>query len=130
VGIANISFDHVHLISENPHASAAWYVDKLGGAIETSGEVRGAPQIYVRFDGAVLIIRGRRPGEEVDKKGGLQWGTDHFGFSVSEDLEGFCGRLKQMGVRFTLEPTDINPALRIAFILGPDDEVIELLQRL
>lgn len=127
---ATISFDHVHLISEDPHAAAAWYVDKLGGEIEKSGEVRGAPQIYVRFDGTALIIRGRRPGEELNKKGGLQWGTDHFGFSVSEDIDGFCRRLQQEGVRFTLEPTDINPTLRIAFIEGPDGEVIELLQRL
>jgi len=130
VGNANISFDHVHLISEDPHAAAAWYADKLGGEIEKSGEVRGAPQIFVNFDGAALIIRGRRPGEQVDNKGGLKWGTDHFGFRVSEDLDGFCSRLRQKGVRFTLEPTHINPALRIAFIEGLDGEVIELLQRL
>jgi catechol 2,3-dioxygenase-like lactoylglutathione lyase family enzyme len=130
VGNANISFDHVHLISEDPHAAAAWYADKLGGEIGKSGEVRGAPQIYVNFDGAALIIRGRRPGEQVDKKGGLQWGTDHFGFRVSEDLDGFCDGLRQKGVRFTLEPTNINPALRIAFIEGLEGEIIELLQRL
>ncbi len=130
MGNAVISFDHVHLISEDPHASAAWYVDKLGGEIESRGEVRGAPQIYVRFEGAVIIIRGKRTGEQVDKKDSLQWGTDHFGFSVSEDLDGFWDRLRQKGVRFTLEPTNVNPTLRIAFIQGPDGEIIELLQRL
>jgi catechol-2,3-dioxygenase len=27
----NIAFDHVHLMSKNPQATAQWYVDKLGG---------------------------------------------------------------------------------------------------
>ena len=26
-------FDHVHIISENPKASAAWYVEMFGAAI-------------------------------------------------------------------------------------------------
>jgi len=130
VGNTNISFDHVHLISEDPHGAAAWYADNLGGVIEKSDEVKGAPQIYVRFDGTALIIRGRRTGEQVGKKDGLKWGTDHFGFKVSEDLDGFCDGLRQKGVRFTLEPTNINPKLRIAFIEGLDGEIIELLQRL
>ena len=129
MGNANISFDHVHLISEDPHGAAAWYADKLGGEIERSGEVRGAPQIYVNFEGAVIIIRGERTGEQVDEKGGLQWGTDHFGFKVSEDLDGFCDMLRQKGVRFTLEPTDFTPTIRIAFIEAPDGVSIELVQR-
>ena len=41
----NITFDHVHLISKDPQAAARWYVDKLGGEIVRSGEVRGAPQV-------------------------------------------------------------------------------------
>jgi lactoylglutathione lyase len=129
VGNAKLSFDHVHVISEDPHAAAEWYVEKLGGEIEKSTEARGAPQITLRFAGAAVIVRGRRPGEQVEKKAGLQWGTDHFGFTVSEDLDGFCDGLRHKGVRFTLEPTDIDPGLRIAFIEGPDGAIIELLQR-
>jgi lactoylglutathione lyase len=130
VGSAKISFDHVHLISEDPHAAADWFVEKLGGVVEKSEEARGAPQICVRFQGVAIMVRGRRPGEEPGKKGGLAWGTDHFGFRVSEDLDGLCDDLQQKGVRFTLEPTDIDPTLRIAFIEGPDGAIIELLQRM
>ena len=129
MGNATVSFDHVHLISENPHAAASWFVEMLGGEIEKSQEVRGAPQIYVRFSGAAIIVRGRRPGERPGKKGGLVWGTDHFGFNVSEGLDGLCDGLRQKGVRFTLEPTNIDPSLRIAFIEGPDGTIIELLER-
>ncbi len=129
MGNANIIFDHVHLISEDPDATASWYVEKLGGEIAQSGEVRGAPQIYVSFNGATLIVRGQRPGEQADNKGGLEWGTDHFGFHVSENFDGFCDGLKQKGVRFTLEPTNFTPTTRIAFIEAPDGVSIELVHR-
>lgn len=125
----NLSFDHVHLISEDPQAAALWFVEMLEGVIEKNEEVRGAPQIYLRVGGAGIVVRGRRPGEQVGKKGGLQWGADHFGFNVSKDFDGFCDRLLQKGVRFTLAPTQFAPALRIAFIEGPDGAIIELLHR-
>ena len=124
-----IVFDHVHLVSKNPAATAAWYVEKLGGEITVSGDVGGAPQIYVEFQGATLIIRGERPGEQAVDKPGLTWGTDHFGFHVADDLDGFCDQLKKKGVVFTKEPVDFSPQLRLAFIEGPDGVSIELLRK-
>jgi len=54
-----LSFDHTHLISPDPQAAADWYVEKLGGSVVKSAEVRGAPQIYVEFaDGAMVVVRG------------------------------------------------------------------------
>ena len=35
-------FDHVHIISDNPHASANWYVKMLGTAIRADTAARGA----------------------------------------------------------------------------------------
>jgi 4-hydroxyphenylpyruvate dioxygenase-like putative hemolysin len=59
---ATLGFDHVHLVAKDPHATASWYVDKLGGEIARSLEVKGAPQVYVSFGGFVVIVRGQRPG--------------------------------------------------------------------
>ena len=124
-----LSFDHVHLVSSDPHAAAAWYVDKLGGRIEHSYEMRGAPQIFVALGDATVIIRGQRTGEQAAERAGLQWGVDHFGFGVSGDFDAYCESLRRAGVTFGLEPTDINPHTRIAFIDAPDGVSIELLQR-
>ena len=129
MGNANIAFDHVHLISQDPHATAAWYVDKLGGDIARSGDVRGAPQVYVAFNGATIIVRGQRPGEQAEQKGGLEWGADHFAFQIREDFDGFCAGLRQKGVKFTLEPMHFTPTTRIAFIEAPDGVSIELVHR-
>ena len=126
---SRILFDHVHVISEDPQSAAAWYADKLGGLITVNKEVLGAPQIFVEFDGATIIVRGRRPGEQVGRKQGLHWGTDHFGFRVLADFDGFCDTLKKKGVVFIVEPKDFSPTTRIAFIQAPDGVSIELLIR-
>ena len=124
-----LSFDHVHLVSEDPVAAADWYVEKLGGRITASAEFRGAPQVLVQFDGATVIIRGKRTGESVTGKDGLQWGVDHYGFKVDSDFDEYCNQLKNKGVVFDLDPVDFGPELRIAFIQAPDGVSIELLRR-
>jgi catechol 2,3-dioxygenase-like lactoylglutathione lyase family enzyme len=126
---ATVGFDHVHLVAKDPRVTARWYVDKLGGEILRDIEVRGAPQVYVSFNGFIVIVRGQRPGESVHGKENLQWGIDHFGLRVKGDFDGFCADLKGKGVTFSLEPTDFNPQTRIAFINAPDGVSIELLDR-
>ncbi|MBU0736337.1 MAG: VOC family protein [Proteobacteria bacterium] len=125
----NIVFDHVHIISKDPESAATWYVEKLGGKIINSQEVRGAPQVVVAFGDITIIVRGQRPGEEVVTGQGMKWGTDHFGFRVEGDFDGFCDDLKEKGVTFSLDPVDFTPNIRIAFIDAPDEVSIELLQR-
>ena len=126
---ANIGFDHVHVISEDPVSAAAWYAEKLGGKIINSQEVLGAPQVVVAFGKTTIIVRGQRPGEQPVTKKGLQWGTDHFGFHVQGDFDGFCDELRDRGVTFTLDLVDFTPSIRIAFIEAPDGVSVELLQR-
>ena len=126
---ARLAFDHVHLVSKDPHAAANWYVDKLGGEVVRSVEVRGAPQIYVSFGGAMVIVRGQRPAELAAEKPGLQWGVDHFGMRVQGDFDGFCTGLRNKGVAFSMDTTDFNPTTRIAFIKAPDGVSVELLHR-
>jgi lactoylglutathione lyase len=126
---ATLGFDHVHLVSTDAHATAQWYVDKLGGEITRSVDLRGAPQVYVSFGGFVVIVRGQRTAEAAAAKPGLQWGIDHFGLRVQGDFDGFCNDLKAKGVAFTLEPTDFNVNTRIAFIQAPDGVSVELLNR-
>jgi catechol 2,3-dioxygenase-like lactoylglutathione lyase family enzyme len=126
---ASLAFDHVHVVSKDPHAAAGWYADKLGGEIVKNADVKGAPQIYVSFGGAMVIVRGQRPAEAAADRPGLQWGVDHFGLRVDGDFDGFCTGLRRKGVAFSMEPTDINPTTRIAFIDAPDGVSVELLKR-
>lgn len=124
-----IRFDHVHLLAKNPARTAQWYADKLGGQICRSVEVRGAPQIYVAFGDAMIIVRGQRGGESARDKASLEWGIDHFGVRVQGDFDAFCQDLKRRDVVFSVEPRDFNPTTRIAFVEAPDGVSVELLSR-
>lgn len=125
----NIFFDHVHIISQNPEESAEWFVEMLRGKRGETVEIQGAPQIYISFDGAKIIIRGQRNGETALDKARVEWGTDHFAFQVKSNFHEYCEGLQSKGVKFTLNPTQFNPSTLIAFIEAPDGVSIELLQR-
>jgi len=125
----SLSFDHVHLLSKNPPATARWYVDTLGGEITGSREVHGAPQIYISFGGAMVIVRGERPAERASDRAGLHWGVDHFGLRVKGDFAGFCAGLRGKGVTFTVEPTVFTATTSVAFIQAPDGVSVELVSR-
>ena len=81
------------------------------------------------FGEAFIIVRGQRPGELAKDKPNLEWGADHFGFQVKGDFDEFCAGLRTKGVKFSMEPTDINPSTRIAFVDAPDGASIEPLSR-
>jgi catechol 2,3-dioxygenase-like lactoylglutathione lyase family enzyme len=133
-----IVFDHVHIICRDPDAAAQWYVDMLGGTITRRSEVRGAPQIAVQFEGATLLVRGQRPGEQPGEKNPLQsfddfvshdqWGMDHFGFTVVGDLTEFCNAIREKGGELSVAPYEFAPGRRIAYLAGPDGVSIELVE--
>ncbi len=134
----SLSFDHIHLISEDPKATAAWYEEILGGEIVADYELRGAPQINVRVGGMQVIIRGRRPGESpvstrpmqdfADYSSHDEWGTDHFGYTYHGDLDAFCEEIRGKGATLAVEPWEFSPGSLICYVAAPDGVSIELVQ--
>lgn len=135
----SIAFDHIHLISEDPRATAQWYCEIFGGEVGNVQEnLRGALQIDVRLNGMTLVIRGRRPGEQPTTTKPMrafdgysshdEWGTDHFGFTYRGDLRAFCDDVKRKGVRMAVEPWEFKPGLVLCYVAAPDNVSIELIQ--
>ena len=131
-------FDHVHIVSEDPKASAAWYVEMFGATIAADTIARGAPQIFVELGGTTILIRGRRPGEEPENARPIQsysdfsshnaWGTDHFGFMYEGDLAAFCAELRAKGVQFPVAlKKGVNGSV-LCYVSAPDGVSIELMQ--
>jgi len=131
-------FDHVHIISEDPQASAIWYVEMFDAMIAANTMARGAPQIFVELGGMTILIRGHRPGEDPVAARPIQqyaefsshnaWGTDHFGFLYQGDLEALCAELRGKGVSFPVElKKGVNGSL-LCYVAAPDGVSIELMQ--
>ena len=122
------TFDHIHLFSRDPEATAAFYERTFGAEVIRSTQ-QGKPRIDLKLGGANIFILD----VSQDSKAGAgpahpHQGLDHFGLEV-KDIDTVCADLKAKGVVFTREPATVRPGVRIAFLTGPEGVSIELLER-
>ena len=121
--------DHLHLISPNIEETKNWYCQVFGGKITFEGNFKGKQVYYVDVNGFNIILIEQMPDEEplpatIQSKEGL----DHFGFAV-EDLDAAAEELRAKDVKFVVEPMQVRPGLKIAYIEAPDKVRIELSER-
>ncbi|MCO6414878.1 VOC family protein [Siccirubricoccus sp. KC 17139] len=121
-----IRFDHIHLRSPNPEATAAWFAETLGAEVirSTPG---GKPRIDLKLGGQDIFIAEADAAVAAAPSSPYQ-GLDHIGLFV-EGLDEVAAELKAKGVTFTMEPKQARPGVRICFIRGPENISIELLER-
>lgn len=126
--MAKFTYDHIHLRSPNPEATAAFY-ERMFGAEVISTMQQGKPRIDMKIGGADVFIAPVLPDGKTNPPPVTPYqGLDHFGLSVT-GIDAVVAELKAKGAEFTLEPTDIRPGARIAFLRGPEGVSIELLER-
>ena len=121
------SYDHIHLRSREPMETARYFNGMFGAEIKESVQSDGQPRIDIDVNGLIIFIAQAdeaTPAGPVDPHLGL----DHFGFRV-DDLDAAAADLKSKGAEFSMEPKDLRPGLRIAFVRAPGDVRIELLER-
>jgi catechol 2,3-dioxygenase-like lactoylglutathione lyase family enzyme len=119
-----VTWDHIHLRSPDPEATATWLRDVLGGEI-----MRGPGRIDIKLGGANIFIAPLEPDTLVNPPPPHpHQGLDHFGLTV-KDIDAVAAEIKAKGVEFTREPTTIRPGVRICFIRGPEGISVELLER-
>lgn len=124
----NYVWDHIHLRSPDPEATAAWFEHMLGAQVIRS-MVDGKPRIDLKLGGANVFIMPVGPGDPVNPPPVTPYqGLDHFGLAVS-GVDAVAAELKAKGAEFTMEPRTIRPGLRICFLRGPQGVSIELLER-
>jgi catechol 2,3-dioxygenase-like lactoylglutathione lyase family enzyme len=126
------AINHVHIRSLDPHASAAWYEKHFGAKIVSQREVMpGTITISMEVGGPVRLNVSSKPDGSSDERSAAELnrlGLEHFGFDV-EDLEAELERLTKVGIRIVLPLTEVTGGTRLAYIEGPDDVLIELVQR-
>jgi len=126
--MAEFTYDHIHLRSPNPEATAAFYERMFGAEIIRSTQ-QGKPRIDLQLGGAKIFIAEVLPDGKTDPPPrSPHQGLDHFGLCVS-GIDAAVAELKAKGAEFTMEPVNIRPGVRIAFLRGPEGVSIELLER-
>jgi catechol 2,3-dioxygenase-like lactoylglutathione lyase family enzyme len=122
------TWDHIHLRSPNPEATAAWYERMLGAEVVRTMQ-QGQPRIDLKLGGAHIFLAPVAPGDGVNPPPVTPYqGLDHFGLLVS-GIDAIAAGLKAKGVVFTKEPTTVRPGVRVCFIRAPEGVSIELLER-
>ena len=76
----------------------------------------------------LLMVAEMLDGEPLPATIQTKEGLDHFGFAV-EDMDAAAEELKGKGVKFVVEPLQVRPGLKIAYIEAPDKVRIELSER-
>jgi catechol 2,3-dioxygenase-like lactoylglutathione lyase family enzyme len=121
-------WDHIHLRSPDPEATAAWFERMLGAQVIRTLQ-QGQPRIDLKLGGANIFIAPVAPGDGVNAAPATPYqGLDHFGLAVS-NIDAVAAELKAKGAEFTKSPTTIRPGTRICFLRGPQGISIELLDR-
>jgi lactoylglutathione lyase len=126
--MSKFRWEHIHLRSPDPAATAAWYEDKLGAEVIRTPQPDGSMRIDLNLDGQKVFIAMAPAGKAADAPSSPYLGLDHFGLTV-DDIDKAVGDLKSRGVHFTMDPTTVRPGVRIAFLTAPENVSIELIQR-
>jgi lactoylglutathione lyase len=126
--MAKFTYDHIHLRSPDPEATAQYYERMFGAEIVRTVQ-QGQPRIDLKLGGANIFIAPVAADSNVNPPPATPYqGLDHFGLAVS-GVDAIAAELKAKGAEFTMEPTTVRPGVRICFIRGPQGVSIELLDR-
>jgi lactoylglutathione lyase len=126
--MAQFAYDHIHLRSPDPEATARYY-ERMFGAEVVRTMQQGKPRIDLKLGGVDIFIAPVAPGDGVDPPPATpHQGLDHFGLRVT-GIDAVVAELKAKGAVFTREPTTVRPGVRVAFMRAPEGVSIELLDR-
>ncbi|MBI1202207.1 MAG: VOC family protein [Rhodopseudomonas sp.] len=118
------TWDHIHLRTPDPEATAAWFERMLGAEV-----LRTPGRIDLKLGGANIFLAPVAPGDGVNAPPVTPYqGLDHFGLRVT-DIDAVAAELKAKGAEFSKEPHIPRPGIKICFLRGPQGVSIELLER-
>lgn len=121
----NYSYDHVHLVSLDLAKTAKFYENAFGAKVVSITPTRAE----LTIEGTRILIRSPREGGQAADEPAKRMGLEHFGF-YTDNLAAAVADLKAKGVRILDESRVSAPSPpRIAFLMAPDNVMIELVQR-
>jgi catechol 2,3-dioxygenase-like lactoylglutathione lyase family enzyme len=121
-------FHHVHIICKDLEKMIGFFTESIGAELVKRKKFGTADGASLDLQGTKINLRVARVDEKLEGDASRTvFGYNHIGLEV-EDVDAAFKDLSTQGYSFFMAPTDI-PDLRIAFFRGPEDIVIELVQR-
>lgn len=123
------TYDHIHLRTKNPQAMIEYFQNMFDATPVSFVQSDGKPRVDLDLNGLTIFVAEVPPDATVSTAPSDPYiGLDHLGLRV-DDVDAATAELKRRGADVILEPKTIRPGVRIAFIQGPDNVRIELLER-
>jgi catechol 2,3-dioxygenase-like lactoylglutathione lyase family enzyme len=126
--MAEFKYDHVHLRSPDPEATASFYERMFGATVTRSTQSDGSRRVDLDLGGLTVFVAPVTGGNTAEPPHSPYLGLEHLGLRV-DGIDRAVAELKAKGARFEMEPTTVRPGVRIAFMRGPENVSIELLER-
>ena len=126
--MGRFTYEHIHLRSPDPEATAQYYAKMFDAEIIRSKQADGSPRIDLDLGGQKVFIALAQPDKTNAAPQAPYFGLEHIGMTVT-DIDGITTELKDKGADFTMQPTTVRPGVRIAFLRGPEGVLVELIQR-
>ena len=130
----NYRFDHVHLRSPNPDATARFFETMFGAEakrdIYPPGTLYpGQMRVSLTVGGQRILIAPSHPHDPMSPAPAFPYyGVEHIGFTV-DNVDDACEELRARGAEIAVGPLTRSPGLRLAFVRGPEGIMVELVQR-
>lgn len=127
-------FDHIHLRSSNPDATAGFFETMFDAEVTRDvyppGTLYpGQMRIMLRVGGQKVLIAPTHPRDPMTPAPAFPYyGLEHFGFTV-EDLDATIADLRSKGAEIAVGPVTRDAGLYLAFVRGPDGIMVELVQK-
>jgi catechol 2,3-dioxygenase-like lactoylglutathione lyase family enzyme len=126
--MAKVWLEHVHIVTPDPMKLAAFYQNTFDAKITRKGTLpNGAPSVSLDLGGFRLAIMApdtpdkREPSNNPHK----HFGLEHLGVRT-DDIETVVKRAKIEGATVIQDVTEVRPGHRVAFILAPENTMIEI----
>lgn len=120
-------YDHIHLACPDPVKTAEFYEKMFDAKRLYAREIApGRMSVELSLNGSRILIMQREAAAQ-----GIPPSTttslDHFGIRT-DDLAGAVAHLKANGAKMRDEIREFRPGIKIAFVWGPDNVLIELVE--
>lgn len=126
---------HTHLTGAHPEKLVDFYTRVMGGKIDREFLLAGSHKTWdVNLGGLLIRISDWTNADEALKeeyaraRGRHQFGIHHLAMTV-DDMDLAYTELKANGAEFVLPPKATGPTSKVAFVVAPENVLIELIER-